>query len=88
MVKDATLVRALEKVATTLGVEVRWERGAFQGGRCTLGGQDIIILNRRLPTETHLRVLALAIDPAALDSVPMRPAIRNAARQLIEKMSA
>lgn len=88
MVKDSTLVRAMERVIASQGVEVRWEKGAFQGGRCTLGGQEFIILNRRLPTESHLRVLAHSISPAALDAASMRPTVRTAVQHLIEKMAA
>lgn len=88
MVKDKTLVRVMERIVTGQGVEVRWEKGAFQGGRCTLDGQEIIILNRRLPIETHLRVLARAVRPEALDATSLRPAIRTAMQHLIEKMSS
>ena len=87
MVKDKTLVRAMERIIARQGVEVRWEKGAFQGGRCTLDGQEIIILNRRLPVETHLRVLADAISPEALNAASLRPAVRTAVEDLIVKMS-
>ncbi|MDE2732229.1 MAG: hypothetical protein OXM02_09445 [Bacteroidota bacterium] len=87
MVKDKTLVRAMEGIVVRQGVQVRWERGAFQGGRCTLDGQEIIILNQRLPVEAHLRVLAGLISPEALNAASLRPAVRTAVEDLIKKMS-
>ena len=88
MVKDMTLVRTMERVAASQGMLVRWEKGAFQGGRCRLDGQEVIILNRQLPIETHLRVLALAIGSEAVNAVPMRSGVRTAIQSLLEKVAS
>ena len=77
-VKTENLVRALEEAATQLGLEIRWEEGRFQGGRCSVNGEDVIILNRRHPAEAHLAILAASLQGLPLDAIYVRPAVREA----------
>lgn len=69
---------ALEDVAQRLGLTIRWEAGHFRGGRCTVNGEDVIILNRHHPVDTHLVVLARCLQECALDTVYIRPSVREA----------
>lgn len=76
--KPEQIVQALIEAAGRLGLAVRWERGAFRGGRCTLGEQALIVLNRRHPPEIHLAILAESLRGLPLDAVFLRPAVRQA----------
>ena len=76
--KTAAVVKELEAVVARLGVRVRRERGAFRGGRCRIGGEDVVVLNRGLPPERHLAVLAQCLRTLPIDGVYLRPAVRTA----------
>lgn len=72
------IVRALEDAAQQLGMQVRKERGGFRGGRCTVGDETFVLLNRRHPPEVHLALLAESLREMPVDEVFLRPAVRNA----------
>ena len=76
--KTATVVKALEAAVDRLGVRVRHERGAFRGARCRIGDEDVVVLNRGLPPERHLAVLAECLRELPHDEVYLRPAVRAA----------
>jgi hypothetical protein len=76
--KTAQIVRELEEAARRLGLRVRYESGTFRGGRCTVSGEGMVVLNRRRPVETHLAVLADALRELPVDSLYLRPAVREA----------
>ena len=76
--KTEHIVKALEEVVHQFGMEVRWEKGRFQGGRCTVNGEDLIMLNKHHPPEVHLTILAESLHDLPIDSVFLRPAVREA----------
>lgn len=75
--KPRRLVRAMADVAARLGVTIRWEQGQFHGGRCTVDGKDVVILNRRHPPEVQMVILADVLRTLPLNSIYIRPAIRD-----------
>jgi hypothetical protein len=72
-----TIIEELEDVAGRLGFEVRIEKGNFRGGQCIIGGEELIMLNKRHQPETRLVVLAEALRDAPLDTIYMKPAVRQ-----------
>ena len=76
--KTEHIVKALEEVVQQFGLEVRWEKGRFQGGRCTVRGEDLILLNKHHPAEVHLAILAESLHDLPMDTVFLRPAVREA----------
>lgn len=76
--KTPAVVKELEEVVRQLGMRVRHERGAFRGGRCRMGGEEVVVLNRGLPPERHLAVLADCLRELPTDDVYLRPAVRAA----------
>lgn len=83
--KAPQLVRALEEAVRQLGVEVRYERGPFRGGLCTLEGRRVVVLNRQRPAEAHLAALAAALRELPAEEVYLRPAVRAALEALWEE---
>jgi hypothetical protein len=73
-----TIIDELEDVAERLGFEVRAEKGNFRGGRCTVGETDLIMLNKRHHPERQLIVMAEALRDAPLDTIYLKPAVRQA----------
>lgn len=73
-----TILEELEDVAHRLGFEVRTEKGNFRGGRCVVGNEEIIMLNKHHLPETQLVVLAEALKEAPLETIYLKPAVRRA----------
>lgn len=76
--KPATVARELEDALRALSVRVRRERGPFRGGRCTVAGQEVVVLNKLHPPEAQVAVLAEALREMPHDQLYLRPAIRAA----------
>ena len=72
------IVDELEQAAERLGFEVRREKGNFRGGRCQKGDTELIMLNKRHLPETQLVVLADALRDVPVDTVYLKPAVREA----------
>lgn len=73
-----TIIEELEDVAQRLGFDVRIEKGNFRGGRCIMGEEELIMLNKRHQPETQLVVMAEALRDAPLDTIYLKPAVREA----------
>lgn len=72
-----TTLRHLVQAAERLGFTVRATKGNFRGGRCTVDGQPTIVLNTRHVPETRLRVLADALHDTPLETLYLKPAVRD-----------
>lgn len=87
MTKDKAILRAMEDAARKSGYKIRWDKGQFRGGSCTLDGSKLIVLNRHHPTEVHLGVLARALRDVPLQGIPIRKGMREQVESLIQKYS-
>lgn len=76
--KPDQILKELEDVARRLGVDVRVERGGFRGGLCLIDDEQVIVLNKRQPVESRLAILADSLRSLPVDTVFMRPAVREA----------
>ena len=76
--KSSQIAKELEDAARQLDVRVRREKGNFRGGYCIRSGEEILMLNRQHPPETQVAVLAEALKNLPVDSVYLRPAVRQA----------
>ena len=72
------IVQALQEAAVQLGLEVRWEKGGFRGGRCRVGDREVIVLNKRHPPEVHVSILSESLEGLPVDTIFLRPAVREA----------
>lgn len=77
--KPPAVIAALEDALTRLGVRVRRARGAFRSGLCTVGGDEVVVLNRQHPPEAQVFALADALRQLGrVDELYLRPAVRAA----------
>ncbi len=76
--KTEQILEELKKAAAQLGFEVRTEKGNFLGGRCKVGEEDIIMLNKRHLVETQLTILAGSLRDLPIDEIFLKPAVRGA----------
>ncbi len=76
--KVPALVKALEEAHQQLGVPVRRERGKFRGGRCTVDGDDVMVINKMHPSEAQMAILAESLRSLPHDQLYIRPSVRTA----------
>lgn len=76
--KTEQILEELKKAAAQLGFEVRTEKGNFRGGRCKVGEEEIIMLNRRHLAEAQLVVLADSLRDLPVREIFLKPAVRTA----------
>lgn len=74
--KPAAVLRELEDALRKMDVRVRRERGTFRGGRCTVAGREVVVLNKLHPPEAQLVVLAESLRELPHDDLYLRPAVR------------
>ncbi len=75
--KAEEVIEELQDVARQIGVTVRLEKGDFEGGFCVLREQRLVLVNRRLTPTRKASLLALALQNIGLDTVFLKPAIRQ-----------
>ncbi len=75
--KKPALYRELQDLAERLGYVVVQDTGSFNGGICTLEGENMIVLNRSAPLEQRLAYLAKALATQDMADVYVKPAVRN-----------
>ena len=72
----------LTEAAGRIGLEVRTEKGNFDGGRCTVGGEEVVMLNKRHLPERRLAVLARCLRTEEMDAIYLPPAVRKALHEV------
>lgn len=75
--KKEDLLADLEQVAKDFEYTIRYEKGDFSGGSCLLKQQKLILINKRLPLEARLALLARSLSEFDLDSVFIKPIVRE-----------
>jgi hypothetical protein len=75
------LFQELREVCSSMGYLLRIEKGDFRGGHCILKLERILVINKRLSIDGRLASLARALSEMDLDSVYVKPGVR----QFIEK---
>jgi hypothetical protein len=76
--KTEQIVKELRDAAKQLGLEVRAEKGHFRGGRCMVGGQEFIVLNRLHIPAVQLNILAECLKELPIDTLFLKPVVRKA----------
>ena len=67
----------LEELTTQLGIQLRYEKGDFDGGYCVMKEQKMLIVNKRLHDARKAAVLAYALSEFGLEAVFVKPAVRK-----------
>lgn len=75
--KAEDIIEELLDVARQIGVTVRFEKGDFEGGYCVLRAQRLVLINKRLMPTRKASTLALALQNIGLETIFLKPAIRQ-----------
>ena len=81
------ILRELEELAKRSNVGIRYEKGDFEGGYCVLKAERMIVINRRLMVARRASVLARGLAEVGVDSVYLKPAIREFIEDELAKAS-
>lgn len=73
----AQIVQELEQVARQLDLEIRHEKGDFEGGYCILKEKKVLVVNKRLVESRKAAAMALALAEFGVESIYLKPAIRT-----------
>lgn len=71
------MLHSLEEVVAQLGIQLRYEKGDFDGGLCRVDDQRLLIANAALPTRKKIRIIARELSRLELDQVFIVPAVRR-----------
>ena len=74
--KHEDIIQELHLVAEQLGVTVRYEKGAFEGGYCILRDQKMLLVNKRLMPGRKASILAVALQEIGMDTIYLKPVLR------------
>ena len=66
----------LEIVAHDMGVNIRYEKGDFDGGYCLLRDERIIVVNKKLNSNRKAAVLSQAFGELGIENIYIKPAVR------------
>jgi len=69
-------LKELEIVANDLGVQIRYEKGDFDGGYCLLRDERIIVVNKKLNPNRKASVISQAFGELGIENVYIKPAVR------------
>lgn len=76
VLSDAVILEGFETLARNLSIEIRYEKGNFQGGLCRIDGQPAFIINKDLSISQKIKVLAKELASFDLEGIYILPAIR------------
>lgn len=74
---------ALEQVVQQLDIDLRYEKGDFDGGLCRVGEKTMLIVNIALDTGRRIQLIARELAQLRLEDIYIVPATRD----LIERFA-
>ena len=75
--KPLDILQEFEKNATTMGIQIIYEKGNFEGGFCLIENKKIIVINKLKPTEQRIWALSKAFAKLNTSKIYVKPAIRE-----------
>ncbi|MCZ6776696.1 MAG: hypothetical protein O7D34_09595 [Ignavibacteria bacterium] len=75
--KHEEISQELHELAKQLGVNIRYEKGDFEGGYCTLKDEKVVLINKRLMPTRKAAVLAVALQEIGLNNIYIKPVLRE-----------
>ncbi len=71
------IIEDLEELAGQVGVQLRYEKGDFEGGYCILKETQVLVVNKRLTEVRRASILAKALTEIGIDSLFIKPVVRD-----------
>jgi hypothetical protein len=81
------IVGELEELARQCNINIRYEKGDFEGGFCVLKDQKVVVVNKRLLDSRKASALAVAIAEYGIDTMFVKPNLRTYIEDEVAKMA-
>ena len=75
--KSEKLLEELEILTEKLGLDLRYEKGDFQGDLCFIKEEGVIIVQKSISVERKIAVLSKGLTRVDLGNVYILPELRN-----------
>jgi hypothetical protein len=79
------VVEELHELARQLGVQLRYEKGDFEGGYCILKEQKLLVINKRLPDVRKASSIAQGLFEYGLETTFVKPSLREYIEEEVAK---
>lgn len=70
------IIEELEQIARQLNLQIRYEKGDFDGGYCVLKEKKILVVNKKITEPRKAVAMALALSEYGVDTIYLKPNIR------------
>lgn len=80
------LVAELESLARQLNINIRYEKGDFEGGYCILKEQKVVVVNKRLLDSRKASALAIALADYGIETTFIKPNLRSYIEDEVAKL--
>lgn len=81
------IIGDLEEVGKQLGLDLRYEKGDFEGGYCILKNQKVVVVNKRLSDARRASSLAQALAEYGIETTYIKPNVREYIEDEVAKAS-
>ena len=75
--KRENILQAFENLVNNLSIDLRYEKGDFNGGLCRMTDKKILIVNSKLPMEQKIKLIASELNSLDLNHIYIRPVLRE-----------
>jgi len=75
--KTEHILQAFENLLNNLSIDIRYEKGDFNGGLCRMPNKYVLIINSKLPREQKIKLIASELNSLDLNHIYIRPALRK-----------
>ncbi len=70
------LIADLEELTRQMNIQLRYEKGDFEGGYCVLKDQKILVINKRLTDARKASAMAQALSEYGIETTFIKPTLR------------
>lgn len=74
---DEIILQELENICCKLGLNLRYEVGDFIGGLCRIDEEQLIIINKKLPIDKKIKLIAKEISTLNFEDIFILPAVKE-----------
>jgi len=71
------ILQELENICCKLGLNLRYEVGDFIGGLCRIDEEQLIIINKKLPIDKKIKLIAKEISTLNFEDIFILPAVKE-----------
>ncbi len=87
MMNYTQLLGELEELAGQLNIQIRYEKGDFEGGYCVLKDRKVLVVNKKLVEMKKASALAQGLAECGIETTFVKPTLRAYIEDEVAKAS-